>query len=183
MLELLFTSKNRIKILSYFLFNGEITTQRQLSRSLDIPISVVQKEVSKLKLLNLLNNSPHLQLNHACSFIGDLKNIFIKTDFLIEPLKKYFTQGDYILIFGSFAKGNFDDKSDLDILIIGSVFEDDAFKQAKKAESVLNREVNPVVWTKHELTKRKSSGFVQDIFNNEIILIKGDEKSLRKLIE
>ena len=54
MLEKLFTSKNRIKILNFFLFKKTESHIREIARELKIPVSAVKRETDNLLLIGIL---------------------------------------------------------------------------------------------------------------------------------
>jgi predicted DNA-binding transcriptional regulator len=54
MLEKLFTSKNRVKILNFFLFEKSESYIREISRNLKVSVSAVKKEVDNLLLTSIL---------------------------------------------------------------------------------------------------------------------------------
>ncbi|MEN9626686.1 MAG: hypothetical protein RL557_1014 [archaeon] len=185
MIEKLFTSKNRVKLLEFFLFREKESYLRDIERKLKIPISAVKNEVDNLISLGiLLSSSQGITLNESCIYIDDLKNIFIKTDYIVYPLQETFKKvdADFVFIFGSFAQGNFAKESDIDVIVIGTVKPFELYKKIKPFENIIKRDINPVVWTIDHLKKEKKSSFVKDIFKKRIIMIKGDEHELRKVI-
>lgn len=186
MIERLFTSKNRVKIIGFLLFKNSNTYLREISKELKISTSAVKREIENLALLGIIEiNKNRIILNEKCLFLSDLKNIFIKTDFIIYPLKELISNQKvkYAFIFGSFARGTYTLDSDVDLMVIGNLKLSEVYKSLKPLENKTNRDIVPVVWTIDNLKKEKGSGFVKDIFTKSIIMIKGDENELRKIIE
>ncbi len=186
MLEKLFTSWSRVKILNFFLFESGESYIREISRKLGIPVSAVKREVDNLVLIGILSiNKSRISLNRECNYVGDLKNIFIKTDAIIYPIKEAVKKvnADFVFIFGSFARGEYHKESDVDLMIVGNQKLFEIIKILKSVEEKIKREINPVVWSRDSLREKKSTGFVRDIFKKGIIMIKGDENELRKIIE
>ena len=68
-------------------------------------------------------------------------------------------------------------------MIIGNLDSFNLYKKLKPAENKIKRDINPVVWTLENLKKEKNSGFVKDIFKKGIIMIKGSEYELKRIIE
>jgi len=185
-LQKLFTSKNRIRIIGYLLFDTDETYIRELSRELGVAVSAVKKEVDNLVFLGIINvKRNRIVLNKKCNFLEDLRNIFIKTDFVMHPIKRALKNSKikYAFMFGSFARGDFESESDIDLLVLGSVSLGAIIKILKPVENKIKRDINPVVWTIDNLKKEKKSGFVKDIFKKGIVMIKGDEDELRKIIK
>ena len=185
MLEKLFTSKNRIKLLNFFLFESDESHIREISRKLKIPVSAVKGEIDNLILIGILSiNKSKIALNKECNYLDDLKNMFIKTDAIIYPIRESMKEAevDFIFIFGSFARGEYHQESDVDLMVIGDQRLFGIIKILKSAEEKIKREINPVVWKLDHLKKEKNSSFIRDIFKKGIIMIKGDENELRKII-
>lgn len=186
MLKKLFTSKTRIKILNLFLFEKNETHLREISRELKIPVSAVKREIDNLTSINILKIYKNkISLNENCNFLIDLKNIFIKTESIIYPIQNALKniKADFIFIFGGFARGEYNNESDVDLMVISNIKSFDLYKKIKPIEDKIKREINPVVWTIKNFKKQKNTGFVKDILKKGIIMIKGNENELRKIIK
>ncbi len=185
MLEKIFTSKTRIKVMGFLFFNEEDTYLREISKRLKIPVSAVKREVDNLFNAGIIEKKKNkIILNKNCNIIEDLKNIFIKTEFIVYPIRKSLEKinAKFILIFGSFAKGDYSFDSDIDLLIIGNGKQSEAFKLLKNVENKIEREINPIIWTLEELKKNKNKGFVRDIRKKNKIMIKGDKNEFQRII-
>ena len=85
----------------------------------------------------------------------------------------FFTKGS-IIVFGSYAKDNADDKSDLDIFVIGEIDR----KRIKEISETYNIEINPKIYSLEDIDKRKPKDFlIREVLDNHII-IKGGETFL-----
>jgi len=177
-------STTRIKIMGYLFFNKKESYIRELSRELKISPSAVKRETDNLAEAGIVKKEKNnIILNDANSIVADLKNIFLKTDFAIYPLKDALISEkiQFAFIFGSFASGRFDENSDIDLMIIGDTSLDKIIKLIKIPEKEIGRDINPVVWTMKNFKKERKNGFVQDVLKKGIIMIKGDENELRKI--
>jgi uncharacterized protein len=186
MIEKLFTSKNRVKLLAFLLIDKNHGGIREISREIKMPVSVVKKEVDVLTSLGIaVKRRGYFSENDECSFVEDLRNILLKTDYLYVPLKDALDKKNikFALIFGSFASGSFESSSDIDLLIIGEIKLSEVYKLLKPVEKQLKTEINPVVWTVDNLKKERKSGFVRDIFKKENIMLKGSENEIRQIVE
>lgn len=184
MLEKLFTSKNRIKILNFLLFDKEISYVREISSKLKIPVSAVKREIDNLKNLELIKEEGRgLFFNKKNIIAEDLENIFIKTEGIIYPIKDSLRNinANFIIVFGSFAKGNFKLDSDVDLLVVGEVRQQEVMSLIKNAEIRIKKEVNPIVWSLSEIEKNKDKAIIKDILKNKKIFIRGDENEFRKI--
>ena len=184
MLGKIFTSKIRIKIMKFLFFEKDETYIREISNVLNVPVSGVKREIDNLKKLGLVKKGKKVLLNKDFSILEDLKNIFIKVDYVGYPIQKVLekTSVKFGLLFGSFAKGDYSIGSDIDLLIIGEIKSSEVFKKLKPVEGMIGRDINSVVWDESELKRKKNSAFVKEIFANKIIMIKGDEKNVREFI-
>ncbi|OGJ15383.1 hypothetical protein A3K73_07955 [Candidatus Pacearchaeota archaeon RBG_13_36_9] len=186
MLEKIFTSKNRIKIMGFLFFEKQETHIREISRELKISPSAVKSEVENLLFVGIIKKEKNkIALNKRSSIAEDLKNILIKTDFIVYPIKEALKKVDaeFIFIFGSFARGDLTGESDIDLMVIGKISSFELYENIKPAEDKIRKEINPVVWTLEHLRGKKDSGFVKDIFKKGIIMIKGEEDELRKIVK
>ncbi len=186
MLEKLFTSKNRVKILNFFLFEENETHLREIARKLKISPSAVKREIDNLKSINILETKKNkTTINKKCPFLQDLKNIFIKTDSIIYPLKETLKNKKikFAFLFGSFARGEPSSESDVDLMIIGDIDSYNIYKKIRPVEDKIKRDIKPVVWTLNNFKKEKNSSFIKDILKKGILMIKGDENELRKIIK
>jgi len=146
----------------------------------------MKKELDNLFNLGIILKQNNIfRLNEKCIFINDLKNILIKTDFIYFPIQKSF-QGKKIkfaFVFGSFANGTYSMDSDVDLMVIGEIKLGEVYNILEPIEKVIKKDVNPVVWIVDNLIKEKETGFVKDIFKKKIIILKGDENELRRIIK
>ena len=83
-------------------------------------------------------------------------------------------------IYGSFAKREEREGSDIDLLIIGEVDEDKLIEEIGKLERKLQREINYTIYGKKDFNKKKKEGnsFILDILKEKKIFLIGDENGL-----
>lgn len=185
MLEKLFTSKNRIKIMEFLFFKEKESHIRGISNKLKISPSAVKKEIENLGNLGIIKKEGNkIILNNKSNLLEDLKNIFIKTEYVFYPLKEKLKNKKikFAFIFGSFARGDCLSDSDIDLMVVGDLKLSEVLKLTNPIEDKINREINPVAWTLDNLKKQKNSGFVRDIFKKSIIMIKGDENEIQRIV-
>lgn len=185
MLEKLFTSKTRVKLLTLFLLNPEIEMYvRDIARRADENTNAVRRELKNLEEIGLLSsarkgNLKYYTVNKSMSIYAELTNIILKTEavgrILTENLMKI---GDIkaAFIYGSFARGNAGGKSDIDLFIIGHVHEDELIRCIEKLETQLSREINYVLFTPDELAGRirNKDPFVQNVLREKKIMLIGE---------
>jgi predicted nucleotidyltransferase/biotin operon repressor len=195
MLEKLFTSKARVKVLETVLLNkGREFHTRELARRIGVSAPYVMKELQNLKSLGLIverreGNMVLYSINPSSSVIEDIKRIFLKTESLgtelFRVLKGSKESVRYALIYGSFAKGTEVTSSDIDLLVVGDVDEDAILKAVMKAQSRIGREINFIVWTEREFAaKRKEKvALLREIARTPVIMIIGDADEFKRSIK
>src|SRR3989344_4398123 len=110
MLEMLFTSKTRTKLLTYFLFSAEKCRLRELARNLKLPVSAVSRELSNLQKLSLVRkDKDYFAANSDSNIFQDIRNIFLKTDAFALELKGALKNKplEFAFVFGSFANESY----------------------------------------------------------------------------
>ncbi|MBU3896347.1 MAG: nucleotidyltransferase domain-containing protein [Nanoarchaeota archaeon] len=192
MLEELFSSKARVKILELLIFKQEQLHIREIARRIDVSAPYVIKELNKLKKLNLvaesrIANMKLYRINKASPIYEPLKIIFMRTENLGKHLNETLKNKNmkYALIYGSFASGRETEKSDIDLLIIGSIKQSDIIDAISGFERKMLREVNYIIWTEKELEKRikEKHHLLVDIAKNPVIMIIGDEDEFRRAVK
>lgn len=193
MLEKLFTSVTRVNILEEFLLNsGNEYHIRGLARIVDVTPIYVQKELKNLESLGLLEsrkkgNMILYKLRTKSPISEDLKRIFLKTESIGQAILKDLDERKikFAFIFGSFAKGVETQTSDVDMLIIGNVNEDDILRSISKTEKRIGREINFILWTEKEFLEKveKKIPLIKEISKTPIIMIVGDEDELKRIIK
>ncbi|MCK4327924.1 MAG: nucleotidyltransferase domain-containing protein [Candidatus Diapherotrites archaeon] len=193
MIGKLFKSETRVKLLEIFLFNPEKEFHlRELARMIDVSPIYVRKEVANLDAVGLVTyrsqgNLSLFKANKTSPIFEDLKNIFIKTislgTLLKEKMKDYDTI-KYALIYGSFAQGVEKQTSDIDLLVVGNISEDELHKVVMEFEKKTSRELNYILWKEKEFQQKAKQGIslLIDIAEHKVIMINGGENEFRQAI-
>jgi len=162
---------------------------REIARITDISPKYVGKELGKLLKINLVKkyekgNLDIYSINKQSIILNELKQIFIKTDYLGEIIKKQLkNRVEYAFIYGSFAKGEEKEASDIDLFVIGNIKEDDLINIIQRLEKNLTREINYILWNEKTFLQRaKSHHLLRTIKKNKIIMLIGEEDEFRKTI-
>ncbi len=191
MLERLFTSKTRIRILTLLMFNQDKEYHlREIARLIKTSPIYAAKELDNLAKLSLVKKSKKANLsiysiNRNCVFLNELKQIFIKTDYLGELLKKELRdQVKYAFIYGSFAESVETESSDIDLFIISEMKEDDLIKIIQKLEKTTDREINYILWNERTFNQRaEDHHLLKTIKKSRIIMLIGNENEFRQKIK
>jgi len=169
------------KILEYFLLNPTKKTYiKELAKKLNVsPASIINycnifKKEGLIK--KEIKGNLHLYYTNNDNFrVRELKKaIFLNIlgELGIEKISDDYTS---IIIYGSHASGNFDEISDIDLLIIGDenkVNKDLVLKIMKKVGKEIQLNIIPMI--KWEKMKKEDDAFVKSVIKNHV-LIKGVE--------
>ncbi len=181
-LKALFSSKARIKLLSLFcLRQRESFYIRKIEKELNISVGQLSKELAGLLKAGILikekqGNTQIYSLNKEFILYNELFSIFHKTygiPYILKSVLENIKGIEKAFIYGSYAGGNQDGKSDIDLMIIGNVDESDVSKALLKAERTVKREINYSVYDSKEIKKRlkKNDNFIKTVYNNNRINI------------
>jgi uncharacterized protein len=105
---------------------------------------------------------------------------FISSSKIKESLVSFFHEIidrfeiDQIILFGSFARGDFHENSDVDLIIVGN-FRENFFDRIGKILEIapLELEIEPFIYTKEEFSKMKQSGnpFILNALSEGLMII------------
>jgi len=176
LLALYFTNPNK----KYYL--------RELERLLNFSVGNIRRELIKLESTGLFlienkGNLVYYYLNQSYPLFEELKSIIFKTSGAPKMLQNFlekFSSISQAFIYGSFAKGDEREDSDIDLLIIGEVNEDKLIEAVNRLERKLQREINYAIYEKEDFKKKKEEGnpFILDILKEKKIFLIGDENGL-----
>ena len=190
MLIKLFSSKVRIELLNaFFAFPDRDFYVRELARITVQDFKNISLELANLEKLGLVSsrrdgNRKYFHLNQSFFLYPELKSIFLKTKGAVGLLKDALSDLKGIaaaFLFGSFAAGTENAKSDIDLMIIGNITPDKILKQLREPEKRLGREINPAVYDVAEIRTRikQNDSFILQVFAGPRIMLVGNEDDLR----
>jgi predicted nucleotidyltransferase len=179
-------SELRRKLLTFFYVNrGARVYVRQLANALQVDSTNLSRELARLAREGFLHSEPegrqlYYSLNRSYPY---LKPVFtlLQGSIGIEPtLRRVLEAVDGVQsawIFGSFAKGEADTASDIDLLIVGMPDQARLASEVRKVEKAMRREINYTVLTRNELKRRlaEHDTFVNDIWNVKRVRLIGDD--------
>lgn len=190
MLEQLFSSRVRVRLLTTFLTNPDARFYtRQLERLLDGSPYAIQRELRRLEAIGLLEAQPEANIkyyavNKDFLIYPELKNIILKTtgvgDVLHEGLAELGTV-EQAFIYGSVAAGDEDSLSDIDLMIIGKVDLIRLSSVISQLEDSIGREINYIVYERREMKRKLQEGdvFLNNVDSGPKIMLIGREDELR----
>ena len=192
-IDTLFGSKTRVTLLSKLMMNSDQRFYlRELSRDLKIPYSMLYKEEKNLVSLGILceekrGNVTFVYVNKKIPYFVELKSLIVKTAGLGDIVKTTLLELSgikYALIYGSFASGEELESSDVDLLIVGNVNEENVLKTVSQIEDKVSREINYILWGEKEVIERIKSRhhLLVDILSKPVIMLIGDEDEFRRTV-
>ena len=190
----LFGSRTRVLILSKLVMNPNRSLYiRQLSKELGLTFSVVYKEIEKLKNLGLVTEERRgrirlFTINRNSVIYDELRRLLLKTTALGQQLRSSLPElekAKYVLIYGSVARGEELETSDVDLLIIGNIAEENLIAGIRKVEKEIGREINYILWSEREFEKRVKTKhhLLTEIADNPIIGLVGDVDEFRRTVK
>lgn len=191
MLEHLFGSETRVKLLQLFLNNpNERYYVRELTRILRCQINAIRRELMNLEDLGILKSvvpaidedmgasaehkKKYFQADLKCLLYPELRSMIEKAQFLME---KRFAEGlkkagkvYYLALTGPMV-GERDVQ--VDLLIVGSINKSSFLKQLKKFEKQIRREINYTLLDKDEFIYRRNVAdkFLYSILDGKKIVL------------
>ena len=190
MLEKLFTSQTRVKLLTLLIFDQDSEFHlRGIARKIGVSPTYTKKELENLVSLNLVKKAKKANLNlyrinRDNIFLHDLRRIFIKTEYFGELLKKVLRDRvKYAFIYGSYAQGTENSLSDIDLFVVSDIPEDTLLTAVQDIEKATQREINYILWDEKTFRQRaKTHNLLKTIKRGRVIMLAGNEKELRNSI-
>ncbi len=177
-----FKSQITIKLLDYFFVNSQARNYiNELARIIEVDPGNLSRKLNELEKEGFLSssfsgNQRYYSLNLKYPLLPETKKIYENSYGLKNLLAKSLKglRGlKTAYIFGSYAKGNFDAISDIDILLIGEHSSLEAKRLILPLQKRLKRELNIVDLTEQEYKakQKKKDPFLKNIFNGKMIKI------------
>ena len=167
-----------IKFVEFFLANPyEEIYLRKIAKKLNISPFAAKKYADILIKEGLILDERRANLRYLKANVNNLFYKYLKISYnirqllksgLLEFIKNNVTNVTSIILFGSLAKGDNDDKSDVDIAIIGK----EKYLDLSEFESKINREITLhfFSWSEWNKKAKKDSPFYYEIINHGIPL-------------
>lgn len=127
----------------------------------------VQRELTRLVGSGLVSRhvvgrQTHFQVNLESPIYEELRSIVGKTlgiaDVLREAMQPLAKHVALALLYGSFAKGESNSRSDVDLLVVGvDIALEELYSALESAETTLRRRVNPTLYSPQEFKRRRAA--------------------------
>jgi len=179
-------NQTTLKILALYRNNYKASMHlREIARETNVDVKAIQLQLKKLEKTNITtstmkgkNKEYSLNLNnYTAKYYITLAETFTTINYLSKnyEIKKLITEtenqlGNSTILFGSYAKEETTEESDIDLLIISDKKPDtNAIKEAGK---LINREINVKITTEEKFSKglMNSDPLIREVIANHIIL-------------
>lgn len=194
MIDALFGSKTRVKLLHLFLNNpNRAFYVREITRKIDEQINSVRRELANMLSIGIIqsdssNNRLYYEVNQSYTYYEPLKAIFGDSSFGTEATatpvvtdwaKRIKPLGDVrvALLSGGLVRGS---SSDVDIMLVGNINKTQLKRFIKEMETEENRQLNYTVMPYEEFYYRLSikDRFITNIINSKFTLLQDTEHIL-----
>ncbi len=166
---------------------------RQIARQVDVSVGAVQRELMNLADAGLISrtqtgnqvfyraNRDHPTFPELHGLLAKTAGVFYQVTQALGPLAKAI---QYAFVYGSFARGEENAKSDVDLMVIGQVTLDELLEHLTPLELNLGRPVNPTVYSLEEMRTKLAAGnhFLTAIRQAEKLFLIGNEHEFRDLL-
>ncbi len=181
----LISSKIRVEILKILTLNPESSLNiNELSRRTGFSLRGVEKELKNLLTGGILRreisgNQHRYQLDPLCPIHQEIKAIITKTVGLAELVKQALISVEKKIerafIYGSFAAGDYGNKSDVDLFIVTELSGLKLAELLGEVQNEIGRPINVSQFTADEFNQRKEQNdhFLNRVFEGPKIIIFG----------
>jgi predicted nucleotidyltransferase len=189
MLEKLLSSRVRAKILGEFFISPGVSHHAwELKNSLDEAYSAIWKELNRLESLGILisgesGKTKNYKVNPTCPIAPELRSIILKTTGIGLVIRNHLEDFNGIraaFIFGSFATGEADERSDLDLMVIGNVNLEQFSIIISQVEKHLSRPINYAIFSSAEWDEKviQQDPFILNVKQAPKIMLVGFENAV-----
>jgi predicted nucleotidyltransferase len=165
---------------------------RQIARASGSSAGAVRREAERLVAAGILLREVsgvqvYYRANPECPVFRELKGLILKTAGAAEVLRAALAplapRIAAAFIYGSTARREEREGSDVDLLVVGSVRFEEVVAALGPAQRALAREVNPTVYPPAEFRAKLRAGhhFLSSLMRQEKWMLLGDERELARL--
>ncbi len=191
MLEKLLRSNAEVKVLGVVLFSDGLHL-REIARRAGASSSEAKRELDILVSAGMLRaekkgNLSLFYLEESCPFLQELKGLYSKTEGVFAQLEKALEKIpgiEYAFVYGSFARGEYGAKSDVDLMVVGEPDMGELNSRIMNVEAKVFREINYSVYPRKEFHRKATlSGFLRRVLSEKKVMLCGEENEFKRVIE
>ncbi len=159
---------------------------RQIARIAGSGLGAVHRELNNLVKAGLVirtdrGKQVYYQANRKSPVFDEIRGLMVKTagvaDVIRGALAPMSDGIELAFIYGSFARGDEDASSDVDVMVVGDVSFGEIVTALTPAENQLRREINPTVFAASEFKERLERGehFISSVMSAPKIMLIGED--------
>jgi predicted nucleotidyltransferase len=178
-----FANKKIQQVLAFFFLNAKKSLYlKELSDQLNIDNGNLSRYLNSLVSEGVLKateegRQKYFSVNTSYPVLTELKKMLAINVLPEHILRETFSKIkglEKAYLFGSYASGKFNDKSDLDILLIGSHDPIAVRRELTPLQKRLGREINAIDYTNAEYEKKRKEkgGFLDKVMKEKKIILK-----------
>ena len=178
-------NKTRLKVLCELVRSGDKPLHlREIARRAELSASGTQAELKNLESAGIVlvaksGNQMLYKLNPDCPLYLEIRMIIVKTVGVADGIRKRLKNIKAVklaYIFGSFASGEFESRSDVDLMVVGNVDPAKIMGKLMSYEGMIGREVNATVYSleEYDLQKTVKNSFINQVLNGPRIIVIGE---------
>ncbi|MEW6668605.1 MAG: nucleotidyltransferase domain-containing protein [Thermodesulfobacteriota bacterium] len=184
-IQSLISSKIRVELLRILAMSPESSFNiNELGRRTGFSIRGVEKELKNLHGGGILRrevtgNQHRYQIDTNCPISAEIKGLIVKTVGVAEAVKRALgaveTQIERACIYGSFARGDYGNESDVDLLVVTELPGITLSELLGKVQNEIGRSINVSQFTSEEYRQRTSrkDHFLTRVVNGPKIVLLG----------
>lgn|SRR3989338_7030815 len=176
-------SRLRRALLGYFCTNTDAQLYlRQAASLLGEDAGNLSKELARLENIGVFKSTlsgkqRYYFLNKQYPLFGELKSVVFKTIGVEGALKEMVVSMPSVekaFIYGSFARDAEKAESDIDVLLVGNINEDELIERLSPLENKLQREINYTLYSPQEFVqeRKKKGSFLNEALKTKFIFLK-----------
>lgn len=185
----------RTRVLSALILRPDaVFHARELARRIGALPGSASRELVKLADAGILSrqnigNQVHYRANRDCPIFPELAAMLRKTSgittLLSDALQPIAERIQCALVFGSVARGEEGNHSDVDVLVLGDVGFAEVMQALHPAQDEVHREINPVVYRLADFNAKLASNntWAREVVDKPKLFLIGDADDFAKLIE
>ena len=193
-LETLLRSRARVQILRRLLFaTGREFYQRELALLEGLAVNAVKRELPRLAragfiLVRERKGRKFFRANPAHGLYREVKTLLLKAAIFgpyLTRMNALHGKIDVAFVYGSFAKGQEDQESDVDLLVVSELPSMELYKLLEPKKELLGAEFNPRPYNAEDFRKAaaRRGEFLDRVLAGPVLYLIGGPDDVRRLIE
>lgn len=164
---------------------------REIARIANVTPSTIQKELLLLSQVGILNkeyqgNQTLYSPNQESPIFDELLNLSHKTFGIADLIRSALSEVkgiEFGFIYGSIASGEDRSRSDVDVMLIGSVDYTEAINALFELDLRIGRAINPKIYKTSEFKQKiaQENSFIKDVLSHKKQFLIGEEHEFEKI--